>query len=267
MSDQTNESLFQNQEVTPPVTPPTQESPYATLLGQIKNEKGEQKYKSLEDALVGLKNAQEFIPQLKDRTKEYEAELADLRTKAAKVDSIEAALLELTKRQEERSTNGVALNENDIQSLVEKTLTKKQQADVQRANQSSVVTTFQEKFGDKAEEVFYSKAKELGMTPEEVNALSAKSPKAALTMLGVGTGAYQQPKVSPTTSSIKTDGFQGGGNQTFVRRNENMVSIGATSDDVQKSKQFANNMVDELHKQGKHVADLSDPKEYKKYFG
>jgi hypothetical protein len=38
---------------------------FADLLNQIKNERGEPKYKTIEDALKGLQHAHQYIPNIK----------------------------------------------------------------------------------------------------------------------------------------------------------------------------------------------------------
>ena len=82
-------SIFNEQN---PATQPTQNgdntpgaqgsNDLANLLGSIKNERGEPKYKSVEDALVGLRNAQEYIPQLTQKLSTQELELKAAREEA-----------------------------------------------------------------------------------------------------------------------------------------------------------------------------------------
>ena len=56
MSDQTVFDTENKQEV--PV------NDYSALLSNIKNERGEQKYKNIEEALKALASSQEYIPKL-----------------------------------------------------------------------------------------------------------------------------------------------------------------------------------------------------------
>lgn len=241
-------------------------SDYADLLKQIVNEKGEQKYNSLEDALVGLKHAQEFIPKLKEEKKAEEEELERLRQEIDRLKSLEETVLELTRSKTQPETNGKSLSEEDIANLVQQTLTKTQQAELQKKNITTVVTELRSKFGDEAEKVFYEKAQDLGLTVEEMNALAAKTPKAVLTMLGASVdGVHKQPNFNPTTGSVNTAAFKPKTN-TFLGKSNKNVMLGATSQDILEESAMAKNMVEEIHSQGLTVHDLTDPKIYFKYF-
>lgn len=278
MADQPN-SIFedQNKQETPASnqeqngstanTAPTQtEQPFANLLGSILNEKGEPKYKSVEDALIGLKHAQEYIPKIKESASEKEQELNQLRQEVDRLKSLENTVLELTQKQEKASTNGVSLSEEDIAQLVESTLTKQQQAKIQQDNVTTVVSAVSQKFGADAEKVFYTKAQELGLSVEEMNALAARTPKAVLTLLGVSeTTAHKQVNVSPTTGSVNTSAFQPNP-ESFLGRETTRVTIGATTDDLKQAVERSAALVDELQKQGLTTYDLTDPKVYFKHF-
>lgn len=279
MADQPN-SIFENnnQQETPAVkeeqnnsstanTAPAQsEQPFAHLLGSILNEKGEPKYKSVEDALVGLKHAQEYIPKIKETATEKEQELQKMREELERLKSLENTVLELTQKQEKASTNGVSLSEEDIAQLVENTLTKKQLVKVQEDNVSQVVNAVSQKFGADAEKVFYTKAQELGLSVEEMNALAARTPKAVLTLLGVSeTTAHKQVNVSPTTGSVNTSAFQPTP-ESFLGRETTRVTIGATSDELKQAVANSARLAEELQKQGLSTYDLTDPKVYFKYF-
>ena len=245
---------------------PSTPNPLEDLLKEIRNEQGEPKYKSVEDALVGLKHAQEYIPKVKQEKSEAELELNTLREEVERLKALEETVLELTQKQEQTPTSGVALGEEDIARLVEQTLTNKQKESVQKANQELVVRTLSEKFGEEAEEVFYGKAKELGLTVEEMNALAARSAQSVLTLMGVTeTVAHKQTQKSPTQSSVNTAAFQPNP-QSFIGREQTQVTIGATSEDVKRAVDNASKLVEELQRNGLSTYDLTDPKIYQKYF-
>lgn len=272
MADQPD-SIFEKKEQETPENKPdvnqakTQsDGAFNDLLKQIVNEKGEQKYKTLEDALVGLKHAQEYIPKLKLEKSAEEQELAALREKVSKLESLEETVLELTNRKEEPSPDGKSLNEEDIAALIEKTLKNKQSIAVQKENTTLVVTTLKEKFGDKAEETFYSKAQEFGLSVDEMNAMAAKNPKVVLTMLGVsGEGAHKQPGFTPSTGSVNTSAIQPRTN-TFIGNSDKKIMLGATTQDIAEEANNAKQLVEELHSQGLGVEVLANPKEYFKRF-
>jgi hypothetical protein len=276
MSDRTEQNIFnaetntnssaETQEPSAANTQPTSQNPLDTLLQDIKNERGEPKYKTVEDALIGLKHAQEFIPKVKEEKSAAEKELADLREELNRLKGLEETVFELTQRKEQTSTNGVALNEEDIAKLVERTLTSKQQEELYKKNQQTVVSTLTEKFGKEAENVFYGKAQELGLSVEEMNTLASKNPKAALTLLGVTeTVAHKQTSVSPSPGAINSEGFRQEP-QTFLGREEKGVMIGATTADLLQSVERASRLAEELREKGLSTYDLTDPKVYNKFF-
>lgn len=238
-----------------------------TLLSQIKNDRGEQKYKSVEDALNALKHSQDYIPQLSDKLRQQEQELAAAKAAAAKIEELERTLLQLTQNNTSNAPATPAqagLSKEEIAELVSSTLTAKQQEAVAKENLSKVVSTLTKSFGDKAEEVFYGKAKELGMTVVEINSLAAKSPTAAYKLLGLDSGSAA-PSTPPSSGSVNTGGFQPK-QDSFVGKNNKPTLIGATTADLYQEATNAKKMVEELHGQGLSVHDLTDPKVYFKHF-
>lgn len=262
MSDPT--SLFSDKKDTSTQTPPTSvtsENPFADLLGSIKNERGEVKYKDVESALVGLKNAQDFIPTLQKSVAERDAELAALRAKADRAAELERVIESLTSgKADTPPANVPPAKEVDIAALIEDTLAKRDKQQVAKTNINSVITTVKNVFGDKSEEVFYGKAKELGMSTAEFNSLAASSPKAVLTMLGIVEG-----KTAPPSPSINSGGFTPQ-KDTFITKNKSTVLIGATDRDTARELVAAKSMVKELHDQGLTIQDLTNPKTFFKHF-
>lgn len=148
---------------------------------------------------------------------------------------------------------------------MESTLTKREQQAKQTQNIKTVVTSLQSKFGDTAETKFNEKAAEFGMTVQEFNALAAKSPQIVLTALGV---TKEDIKAPPgfTQGTVNSEGLQPKP-QSYVSKNTKSALTGASSKTVKEEREASNKMVDELHKAGKSVGDLTNPKEYAKYFG
>lgn len=273
MSDPT--SIFNgntNTEITSPNQSTTSNSANANidntladLLKDIKNEAGQPKYSNTTEALNGLKHAQEFIPQLKSQLSDKDRELETLRNEVLRLKTVEETVARLTERQEATaSTNAPVIDEQKIAELIRNTLSQNEAASLQKANLTSVVATLQQSFGADAEQMFYSKASELGLDAKAINALAAKSPQAVLTLFGIkGT---PQPQVKHTTpSGVNTTGFQPQA-ETFISRNKTSTSIGATSSELMSEHHNSKKMVDELHAQGLSVHDLSDPKQYYKFF-
>lgn len=242
-----------------------QSNPLADLLGSIKNDRGETKYKTVEDALNALKHSQDYIPQLSDKLRQQEQELAEAKAAAAKITELENTLKALTQNANNQQSSPPApagLSAEEIANLVNQTLTQKQQADLAKANIGTVVSAVTKAFGDKSEEVFYGKAKELGMSVEDINALASRTPTAALKLLGLDSA---KPSAPYSGGGINTSGFQPT-QETFVGKNAKPTLIGATSSDLRQESVNSRKMVDELHSQGLTVHDLTDPKLYFKHF-
>ena len=240
--------------------------PLATLLGSIKNERGEPKYKSLEDALNALKHSQEYIPTLKQTKDELEQKLNDLMPQVNKVAELERVVQELTQRKPAESVTPTqaGLNEEQVAELVSRTLTRQQQQAVQQTNVQSVANTVKARFGDQSEAVFYGKAKELGMSNDEFNALAARTPKAVLKLLGIDdTAAPARQPFTPTR--VNTEGFTPAVD-SYIGRNKNRAMTGATTQDLNQESANAARMVEELAAQGMSINDLTNPKNYNKFF-
>lgn len=255
----------QNQNQGAAGTPPnTQNDPLATLLGEIKNERGEPKYKSVQDALNALKHSQEYIPTLKQTKDELEAKLQEVSARAAKVDALEAVVQELTQKMgTTQQTTPSGLTEEQVAELVNRTLTKTQLQAKEQENVTTVVSTLKTAYGDKAEEVFSKKAEELGLSVAEFSAMAKRTPQAVLQLVGV------QPKKAETfgaiTSTVNTAGFQPK-QDSAIGKNTKAVPVGATTQYLHEERANAVKMVEELHAQGLSVNDLTDPKIFYKLF-
>ena len=270
MSDQN--SLFNqtSTQATPaPVEPQNTPNPdpVVTMLQSIKNDKGEPKYKTVEDAIKALQHSQTYIPTLTDEKKRLEQELEEARLQAAKVAELESTVARLLNSSPAQTSAPAVIDESKIEELVTRTISRtKAQEDAQK-NTQLVVASVAAKFGDKAEEVFYGKAAEFGMTKAEINQLAASRPKAVLSLLGIQeTVVPEQNRKQSTQTALNTTGVEPVKN-SFIGKNTEPVIIGATTQQVRAESERAKKMVEELHSQGKTVHDLTDPKVYFKYFG
>ena len=247
----------------------TQENSFADLLGMIRNETGAPKYKSVPEALNGLAHAQTFIEQLKAEKAEAERKLAEAQASASKVESLESTVQELIRNKQEAnvSTGQAALTAEQIAELVNQTLDVRVTKQTATQNTKEVIDKTRQQFGDQAEAKYLAAAEELGLTVKEMNDLAAKNPKLVLKALGVsGVPAHKQNIGAPITTQVNTAGFQPH-QDSFVKRNETKLQLGATSAELLVETRNAAKMVDELHEQGMSVHDLADPKVYFKIFG
>lgn len=187
------ESIFNEQSpVDQPVVPASQqEAPQPpaddSLLKAILNEQGVQKYQSVTDALKALQSSQEHIKRIEQEN----AQLRDLAVKARAAENIAATL-----KPTDPSPAPDPLAGKDLESVVERVLNLKESQKQAVDNQREVANVLTEAFGqDKAKDIFYSKAGELGFTREEINALAAKNPKAVIKLF---LGDKQPVKPSPS---------------------------------------------------------------------
>jgi hypothetical protein len=243
------------------------QSPLATLLADIKNEQGAQKYATPEDALRGAAHAQEYIRTLQREKAEAEARLQTLSGQADKTAQLEATLAELMQKVNKPAEPASNVpTGDDIAAIVAKTLDSRSAAQKAKENQDAVANALLKQFGAEAEAKYNSAAQELGLSPQEMNEFAAKSPKAVLKALGVSEqAAPKQNSFAPASSTLNTAALQPH-QDSFVGRNKAPQSIGATTGELHAEARNARSMVDELHSAGLTTADLSDPKVYAKYF-
>ncbi len=247
---------------------PSQNSqPFADLLGSIKNENGQPKYGNTEEALKALKHSQDFIPQLKQENQTLKSELESLRAQVEKLKGVEEVVERLTSQQNtSASTNAPVLDENAIAELVQRTLSKREVEAIQKANVTNVVQTLQANLGAEAEKSFYTKAQELGMSVQQMNALAATSPKAVLNLFGLQGNEVQKVNMpSPVKPGENTAGFQPK-QDTYIGRNTKKLEVGATTREISEELNASRKMLEELQAQGMSVEDLSNPKNYFKLF-
>ena len=236
-----------------------------TLLASIKNDRGEPKYKNAEAALEALSHSQNYIPQLKNDLEAKSRELEEAREQLNKMKSMEDVIARLTQAKDEPSTPGTLISDEDIARIVERQMTASKAQDTIKANQRKVSEVLIQSFGnEKAGEVFYNKAKELGFSAEDINSLAGKNPEAVLRMIGVsGTSANKQGTTLPS-GTYRSDAFKEKANST-IGRETIKLQIGATTQDHAQLMQNARAMVEELNEHGYDIGHLTDPKNFFKY--
>lgn len=262
---QTTDSNKQSETAT---TQDVQSDPsFADLLGTIKNERGEPKYRDLPTAIDALKHSQDFIPQLKTENETLKSELEQLRQEVQKLSAVKETVEKLTsQRTEQQNTTGNQFDESTVANLINRTLTQREAEAIQKANVSTVVKTIQEKFGAEAEKVFYTKAQEMGMRPEQINKLASESPQAVFALFGINSVQQPQQRITaPSANGVNTTGLQPQ-QSTFIGRNTSGWQVGSTTAELSAESNNAKKLVEELHSQGMSTYDLTDPKVYSKFF-
>lgn len=266
-----SEQLFE-QKATPeaPQNPATNGNALNDLLSSIKNEQGQQKYNSIEDALKGLQHAQGYIQEVKQERNTFMTQLKAKEEEASRVQELERIVADLTQRQEQsaKKPDAPKFDEESISNLVKNQLASARQEEQQASNRTLVRKALVDKLGEeKAAELFNHKADELGFSPERLTQLASENPKAVLAMLGVnGEGAPKQPKFSPSSPSVRTDGVPQRRESLIGNKDAFKLPVGHTADDLMAMKQKADQLLEELNEHGISVDDLTDPKNYFKIF-
>lgn len=226
MADQA-ENIFSGEAPTNAPLVVSEPSPaFADHLAQIKNEHGEPKYKTVEEALKGLANSQAFIPQLLSEKKQLEEEVISLREKAKKLDNVDDILAKLSQsepsKSNEQTPQNSGLSEEAVVNLVKKALDASKTEEAQRSNITRVQNSLKEKFGEKTREVVAKKAQELNTTPEAIGQLSVSNPDLVLALFNT---ASTKP-IQPSTSSVNLHGTPAA---PELQRPEKSLLLGATS--------------------------------------
>ncbi len=179
---------------TPPVVPNTDQT---DLLAAIKNERGEQKFKSVEDLINGYSASQEFITTLKS---EKEAEVQAKAELAAKVKSQEELEQLLQAKSEQAPPAAPVVPEGLKQEDVLQILEQREAQKVADANVISVRKAVEAVKGD-----MKALTEQAGLTPELAQQMAQKSPDALLKLLEVEVPKGPAPSMAP---SINPSSFQ-----------------------------------------------------------
>lgn len=173
---------------------------YQELLAAITNENGEQKYKSVSDALVAASHAQEHIRRL-------EAQLEQATTQQQRsdiVDEIREAL-----KTQQQPTSQPQSQQVDVREVFNQLLEERTQETSKVQNRQAVNAAMEERFGSKAEEAVKLKAQELGVSEAFLKSVGETSPKAFLEYFNaqtVGTPATPIPTQRPA-ASVPSEGL------------------------------------------------------------
>jgi hypothetical protein len=195
------------QEVTPQASQeptPTSDDPLATMLASITNEQGAPKYKDVPTALDALKHSQDYISQLKTQIDDLTGKVSTHETELGKQDAVtdfvnqlQSSMSKPEEPTEQPSGQTQALTIDDFEKLLADREAKKT-AD---QNLKSVTDALRASHGEKAGEFLKDSTEKLGMSIEDLTSLSAKSPQAALALLGQKASASRPSYNSSTVNS------------------------------------------------------------------
>lgn len=201
VSDQDN--VFSNESISPTqAQQQTSQDAYKDLLASIKNEQGQQKYATLEDALKALQHSQEYIPQLKTQLTEKERQAVELQAKLEQAGQLEDVVSRLTAQNKTQAQEdkplASGLSEEAVAKLVQQQLEQVRIQEQTASNTAQVQQALLARYGDKTKDVVAQKAAELGLTPQELGVLSSQKPQMVLALFN----AQGSSGPKPTTSSV-----------------------------------------------------------------
>jgi hypothetical protein len=200
--DQTQET-----EQTTQTTEPTE-----SFVAKLVEAKGEN-WKDPEVLAKGKLEADRYIKELEDQLnqmredlkKEDYAEkiLQEIRNKAADTSTANRTLPNNdTAGAAQDATPQASLSEEDLKSLVDKTLTEREKQNNVAQNIRVVDEELQRQYGTEAQKAVLKKAQELGISMDRMKELAAESPTAFFALIGEGKKTFN-PMVN---SSVRTEG-------------------------------------------------------------
>jgi hypothetical protein len=137
------------------------------------------------------------------KKQEYQAQvLEQLQNKAADTTAAKTGVPNDNGSAETQNTTA-GLSEEDLKSLVEKTLTQREQEASVKQNLAQVDKALEETFGTEALAVVQKKAQELGMSIERMKDIAAESPNAFFALIGE---KPKQPLNPMIQGSVRTEG-------------------------------------------------------------
>lgn len=200
----------QNTETKTQVAPPLGSDPFADKLKAIVNDKGEPKYKDTQSALDALVASQEHIKRLEAEKAAEKVLIDNAVAEKARADALEEIVQRFSNNSQtpsrvETTTKETAYDETAIVKTLETLLANKEAQTNAQKNTQAVTDSLVAKFGDveKTKAAVAAKAKELGMTSQELGALSSKNPKAVLAWFGVDAPTNTSQSVVPSQTSLQ----------------------------------------------------------------
>ena len=189
------------------------------------------KYSSVEDALKSVPHAQKHIQTLEQELSQAREELAKRKTTEQLLDEIKSGFLP------ENTPQVVEFDQDKLVQLVDQTLSLKEKQRLSQQNAISVANKFTEQYGEKAEEVYNTIAKENGLSVQELNKLASSSPAVVLKLAGFTKGSSIPTK---SNSSVNTEALRNNqGSQELSAR----VPKGATTKDLTNAWRIAGEKV------------------------
>lgn len=142
------------------------------------------KFASVEDLAKGKAHSDRHIHKLETELQELRNELRNRETVEKLMEKFNKQPDVLSNQNTNTGENDVDKNQPDIEQIIEQRLTQREQKLRQEANFEMVRNTLAQKYGESVNVILSTKAKELDMTPDQIDAMARTQPKVLLALLG-----------------------------------------------------------------------------------
>lgn len=169
--------------------------PVSELVGEGK------KFKNIDDLAKGKLEADRYIQELKTQIEELSAKVngdVDREDYGKKV-------LEYLESRDAPKKEEPVVEQPNIDEIIERKLQEKEALSVADRNIREVERSLKEAYGDKYQEAVKAKAKDLGMTIDQVNRLAAESPQLVINSF-VGSKPHAAPAPTVRTEALGLSG-------------------------------------------------------------
>lgn len=193
----TTETIFKEGQDQGQQTPPTTQG-NGEIVGALVGDG--QKYKTVDELAKAYLHADTFIQQLKEENQKY-------REQAMAAKSIDEVLERIEQSQRVQQTTPVEPEKVDISALVEQTLTQREAKKIQEANLLEADRLMKERHGERAVELFKSKANTQELQKLYMD-LAARSPQDFVALFGESQpiGNAMQSGASVNSVNIQSHG-------------------------------------------------------------
>ena len=242
MTQETDQSIFgQGGEQPPTESPEAVANPFADKLKTITREDGTPKYETVEAALDALPHANQHISTLEQELaklrEEKEAQTSELLRAKGALEAVDRLVPQGQPTPVNAEPPAAAPAQEEAVDVTEiarqaalEAVNQDRTVAVEKANLASVVEQISQQYGDTAEQRFYGKAEELGMSREEINALARTKPKAVLALFPeVKQGTVNVGSSTLSVPASKTPERNADGSLPAPERS---VLVGANSKDL-----------------------------------
>ncbi len=171
----------------------TTEQTKNSFVDTLVQAKGEN-WRDPETLAKGKLEADTYISQLEDQNKQLREDLSKNDYASQVLDAIKDKAADTSTAKDfeaEKNTAGVkeegtppSLNEDNLKSLVEKTLLERETKKSAEENIKTVEKTLRDRFGEKLSQVLQDKSSEIGLSINKMEELASESPNAFLTLFG-----------------------------------------------------------------------------------